>query len=1138
MTQVQGPSQLGLADGPEPGATTAGRSLLVVATFLAIDLAESSAVLDRLGEGRVESARAAYLTLLRNAVAAHHGRELWRRGDGVLAVFDVPSDAVACAVAVLRAAERHNKRGRDRLDVRIGIQLGEADVASAVSDHGDYAARPAIQARQLCDAAAGGQVLVSDAISVLAGSEASHTFERVGLLTLDGVADPVPTFEVARQSVPSERPPLPAELAARPRGRCSFVGRAAERERIRAIWSAAASGERRLTFVLGEPGIGKSRLAAEFAAEAHADGGAVLSGRSFEESIVPYQPFVEALRQYVVDCDPIDLQAQLGGDPAPLVTLLPELATRISATAADGPDSAGGERYRLFDAVAAFLSTISMSSPVLLVLDDLHWADPATLLLLKHIVLDPRPASLLILGLYRDNEVAASHPLTLLQADIEHDFRIDRVALGGLEDEAVASMLDEMIHWSPPDAVAKDLRHDTEGNPFFLQEVIHQLDATGVAADRERMAQGHLVSAGPGVPSRVRDFVTRRMQRISAGALEALGVAAIVGTEFSLDVLGVVLALGDEALLDRLDEAVEASLVVEAPDRAGVYAFAHGLFQQALHEGHSTNRRAALHARVAEAIETLHPDDPGTLSDLARHYALTAGRYAEKVVRYGSAAGDRAFLGLAYEDAIDEYTRALDSLPLATSASELTRADLLVRLGESQTRVGDSAAAKRSFRAAAEHCVDADSSAVLARAALGYGGTGRFGGIFDPYLVVDETLVSLLDRAIDACPPGDEPIRIRLQGRLAQALYWSDDKERMHALSREALDAARRLGDRATLAYALHSRHVALWGPDHVAEMRSVAQEMLSLGTSLGDREIQLKAYTWLITDTLETDSIEAVDEHIAGYARLAEELKRPYLLGYVGSIHATRAHLEGRFEDMARLVSEQLTDSTGAYVVRAKQAYRWQMRLLDLDLGRIDDELIDELADGAARFPRSIYSVMLALAFATLGRHDEASTELATLVEDGPAAIPRDCMWSATMAMLSRTVSKLGAVEHARPLYDLQIPFSDRNCLWGSGFMSFGPISRYLGMLATTFGEPGLALEHLEHALGRSRDLRSPPLMARTKVEMARALLARSADGDGARARALLEEAGRTATELGMARLAEDVDGLISAVPASGDVE
>jgi hypothetical protein len=199
-------------------------------------------------------------------------------------------------------------------------------------------------------------------------------------------------------------------------------------------------------------------------------------------------------------------------------------------------------------------------------------------------------------------------------------------------------------------------------------------------------------------------------------------------------------------------------------------------------------------------------------------------------------------------------------------------------------------------------------------------------------------------------------------------------------------------------------------------------------------------------------------------------------------------------------------------------------MRLLELDIGRIGDELVEDLSSGAKRYPGSVYRIMLSLALATLGRREEALAELTWLSPDELTRIPRDCMWSSTLAMLARTVSRLGAVEYAQPLYDLLWPYAERNCLVGGGFMSFGPISRYLGMLATTLGDPDLALHHLEHALERCTDLGSRSLVARTRMEMARALARRAADGDAERAYALLDEADRDAADMGMTALNDTI--------------
>ena len=447
-----------------------------------------------------------------------------------------------------------------------------------------------------------------------------------------------------------------------------------------------------------------------------------------------------------------------------------------------------------------------------------------------------------------------------------------------------------------------------------------------------------------------------------------------------MEVLAAVLATGPDRLVDDLEEAVEARLVSEVPGRPGSYAFSHALFQGVLYEGYGSNRRASLHARVAQAIESLRPDDPTMLSDLARHYALAAGRYSEKVVHYGAAAGDRALAQLAYEDAIEEYTRALDALPLVTSADEPTKPDLLVRLAGPRLEPGTpplpsspSSWRPRPVSGSAQPISSLAPRWATAGPASSVAPSTHSRSSTRPSWVCSSALLQPARR-------GDETTRVRLLGRLAQALYWSNDKERMLSLSQEALDTARRIGDQRAIAAALHSRHTALWGPDHITEIRAAAEEMLTVGQSLGDRDIQLKAYAWLITDALETDPFEVVDEYIASYASLSEELHRPYLVGYAEAIRAAQAHLEGRFDDMIRLMGVQLAVCEGAYSLRAQEAHRWQMALLLLDLGRVDETLIDNLVDRAARYPRSPFGAMLTLAYATVDRRDEASAELARL--------------------------------------------------------------------------------------------------------------------------------------------------------------
>ena len=415
---------------------------------------------------------------------------------------------------------------------------------------------------------------------------------------------------------------------------------------------------------------------------------------------------------------------------------------------------------------------------------------------------------------------------------------------------------------------------------------------------------------------------------------------------------------------------------------------------------------------------------------------------------------------------------------------------------------------------------------MLARAALGYGGTAGFGGVWEMFSRVDEVLIDLLDRALALCPDDDDATRVRLLGRLAQALYWSDDKQRMMTLSQEALDAARRLGHPAALAYALDSRHVALWGPDHAVELRGAAEEMLALGTSLGDREIQLKAYAWLITDALETDAIEVVDGYVAEHARLAAELHQPYHLWYTEVTRAMRAHLDGRFDDMAQAAQKAFAHGQQPHGANAEQTHLVHMFILHLELGRIG-ELIDQLTGYVAQSPLPAWRAALSLAYAALDRREEASKQLAFFTRDDLADIPGDCVWSTTLAELSQTVARVGAAEQARSLYDLLLPYADRNCVVGGGIMCLGPISWFLGLLAVTFGEVARALGHLEDALARSRDQGWLPFTARIETNMAMVLLALGEDAGVARAQELLEDAVRIATETGMAELAREAAAL-----------
>jgi len=347
-------------------------------TVLFTDLVASTELRQTLGDDRADELRREHDRVVRDAATEHDGTEVKSLGDGFMLVFGASAEAVGAAVAMQEAVTRLSRRAPVPISIRVGLSAGDV-----VWEDGDCFGTPVVEASRLCGAAAPGQILVSDVVRLLAGSRGGHTFTAVGSIDLKGLTEPVNASEVAWESTAEASVSLPGALAAGDQGR--FVGRAAEREQLATAWKDAATGTRRVTLLSGEPGVGKTRLAAELARVAHDEGATILYGRCEEDLGVPYQPFVEALRPYVAACPVGELAEQVAPYGGDLARLVPELAERIAdlptALVAD-PET---ERYRLFDAVTSFLGNIVGTAPVVLVLDDLHWAAKPTLLLLRHL---------------------------------------------------------------------------------------------------------------------------------------------------------------------------------------------------------------------------------------------------------------------------------------------------------------------------------------------------------------------------------------------------------------------------------------------------------------------------------------------------------------------------------------------------------------------------------------------------------------------------------------------------------------------------------------------------------------------------------------------------------------------------------
>jgi len=488
-----------------------------------------------------------------------------------------------------------------------------------------------------------------------------ETLNRRGYRFIAAVS---PVTAAPAEEAPSGTPLPSSPLLGRGGVSTAFLGRERELARMREVWTRAAGGRRQLILLAGEPGIGKTRLASEFASVRAESAATVLVGRCDEEALVSYQPFVEALNWYARVCPESDLRAQLAaiGGGGELGSLLPELLRRVPDLPAQPAMNPEGQRYRLFETVAELLAVASATHPMILVCDDLHWADKPTLLMLRHIMRASDAASLCIIGTYRENELARTHPLVELLADFRSEPSVTRLALQGLEEVHVQGLIDAVVGSDGWAQLARVVTHSTNGNPFFVVEMLRHLAETGALAELRHAPSGG--KAALGLPEGVKEVIGRRLSRLSEASNRTLSLAAVIGREFGIEVLEALGDLPEGRLLDAIDEAVQAQLIAELPGRVDSFTFVHALIRETLHGELTTTRRVRLHRRVGEAIERLthgRPDPP--LADLAYHFVQAAsGDTADKAIDYATRAGDGAADALAHEEAARFYDMALQSL--------------------------------------------------------------------------------------------------------------------------------------------------------------------------------------------------------------------------------------------------------------------------------------------------------------------------------------------------------------------------------------------------------------------------------------------------------------------------------------------
>jgi predicted ATPase len=479
-------------------------------------------------------------------------------------------------------------------------------------------------------------------------------------------------------------------------GAPAFVGREPQLARLRALLADAMLGSRRLAFVAGEPGIGKTRLVKELAEAAVRDGVTVLYGRAEDESVVPFQPFVEAMRPHVAMLSDTGLRESLRSLGPELAILLPELATVVPEWSQPSPLEPEVARYHMFEAVAGFMDAISSAGPVLLILEDLQWADPATLELLKRVGRDGDRGQLLVVGTYRSTSVASDGPLARALTRLAVGQDVAGFDLYGLDADDVAAFVAAWPDRMAPALSPERLHLRTGGNPLFLVETVRHL------ADAGDTGGGAAPATQPAVPATIRGVVALRLAELDRSCAQTLDVAAIIGQRFDLELLVELVSLSESEVIDALDQAIAANIIEEEAGGAGWYRFRHVIARDAIVDALGVNRAVRLHRAVGEAIESNHGDEPAArLPELARHFAAAASlgpTERERAVDYAVRAGDAAMRSLAFEDAVEYYQAALASLGPLTRSDDHVECRILLRLRDAESRAGDESGAAVSLQ--------------------------------------------------------------------------------------------------------------------------------------------------------------------------------------------------------------------------------------------------------------------------------------------------------------------------------------------------------------------------------------------------------------------------------------------------------
>jgi class 3 adenylate cyclase len=1073
---------------------------LTTVTVLFTDVVGSTELMSRVGEAAADELRREHFDRLRRVIGSTGGREVKNLGDGLMVVFEAAASALTCAAGMQQAMASTpiGTDQRERVEIRVGVASGEAD-----TEDGDYFGVPVVEAARLCGAAGAGEVLVSELTRLLVRSRGGFDLEPVGPLELKGLPGPVDAARLRWEPATPEVAALPPALSALRSG--SFVGRTAERALLADALKHVRAGERRGVLISGEPGLGKSTLAAMFAGDAAADGATVVYGRCDEDLRIPYQPWIEALSELVGHASPEVVAAHVQARGHVLGRLVPGLAVADRDAAPSTTDDEN-ERHAMFAAVVDLLHRAGADAPVVVVLDDLHWADPGTVQLLRWVLNATADSRLMVTGTFRDSDIDADHPLSSLLAELHRRPGVDRLPLSGLGDVEVLALLETLAgHEMTNDGLRlRDaLLAETGGNPFFVGELLRHLSESGAIrqGDDGRWAAGADLPAA-GLPVSIREVIGKRTRWLGPDTHRVLSVAAVIGRDFDLDVLTRVVDLDEDRLVDLCDRAVAAAML-HPSERVDGYSFAHALIEHTLYDELSPTRRARTHRSVAEAIEELCGGDPGRrVGELARHWRL-ATRPADtaKAVTYARLAGDRALESLAAADAARWYRDAWDLMPEAQRHTA-EGCELLIALGTAELRAGYPTY-RDTAHAAGRLAIDLDRPDLVVRAALG------LRNFNDHFGTVIQESVDLLEAALGLVGEHDSPERALLLARLAgETLHSASGGQRFDA-ARDAVAMAERLGDVTTLTDIMPNCLDLDRRDEGDDQWYRLLVELLGTLAVRKDRDDESRSGANVVQHAVAFGDDTTFHTLTARCIELASQLRTPHSLASAAMCAVQRAHFDGdpdaleaaamRYREVHIAIAARPGSSAGARMAFVLGAF----------IRGTLDQILDAIAASARHRPdQPIYPAVHAWALAVSGHPGQAAA-LGT-----PPDVWRDTssLVVAVRMLRAETAARCGDAQTSRTLIGLLAPC--RNQIATTLTNPIYAVAHATGIARACVGDLDGAVADLEHAIAIHERWRAPFHTAYSRTALADVLTRRATTGDLDRAQSLANAATDVARE------------------------